>query len=96
MAKGSIKFAEVAISYKRKKPRSTLFETVITKPVKIVIVVIEENGKRTLKFKKIAINRVCDGCGLKYDKLIEPNINSINILADLGKTSYEVWEGEKN
>ena len=85
--KGYIKYARVSIKYK-KKARGTRYEMIKTSPVD-VIVTISENP-RALKFKSRTISRVCKELGLKKEKLIEPNINSIEILKDLGRTAYDI------
>ena len=55
----------------------------------IFVVVIDEE-KRILKNKTSAIKKVCRELEMNFDKLIEPNINSIEILKDLGKTAYDI------
>ena len=86
--KGNIKYAKVSIKYNESKGRTK--SEVSTKPVKILIVVKETENKRTLKFKTAAIKRVCQEAKLNYNKLRDPDINSIEIIKDLGKTIYDV------
>lgn len=93
--KGSIKLANVSIKYKEKNYKVNhagrkveFLTTVVTKKVEILIVIDEE--KRVLKFKNRAIKKVCSALGLHFEKIVDPNINSIEIIKDLGKTSYEI------
>jgi len=85
--RGYIKLANVSIKYK-KKARGTRYE-VIKSPKVQVLITISENP-RSLKFKSRTIYRVCKELGLKQENLIEPDINSVEILKDLGRTAYDV------
>jgi len=85
--RGSIKMANVSIKYKQ-KTRGKRMEVVKTAPVEIIITIDEVN--RVLKFKSRTISRVCRSLNLNKDKLIDPDINTIQIIKDLGKTAYDI------
>lgn len=88
--RGSIKLAKVSIKYKEKKKggKKTGFELIKTKKVETTIVIDEQ--RRILKFKSRTISKVCRELGLNDQKLIDPDINEIEILKDLGKTNYDI------
>lgn len=93
--KGSIKLANISIKYKEKTfkvnhagRRIEFLEPVVTKKVETLIVINEE--KRTVKFKERVLKKVCSELGISYDKIIDPNINSVEILKDLGRTNYDI------
>jgi len=79
--------ANVSIKYKQ-KTRGKRMEVVKTAPVEIIITIDEVN--RVLKFKSRTISRVCRSLNLNKDKLIDPDINTIQIIKDLGKTAYDI------
>ena len=85
--RGNIKMAKVSIKYK-KKTRGRTMEVVKTTPVEVIITIDEAN--RILKFKSRTISRVCKSLKLNKDKIIEPDINTIEIIKDLGKTAYNI------
>lgn len=85
--KGHIKLASVSIKYEEKTRGGKLTE-VITKPAEILIVINED--KKILKNKKQALGRVCKELGLNYKKLLNPNINKIEIIKDMGRTIYDI------
>lgn len=86
--KGRIKMALVSIKYKHKESKLKAFKLVRTKKVNVLIVIDEEN--KILKFKKRTINNVCNELNLKIEKLTDVDIDSIEILKDLGSTNYEI------
>lgn len=93
--KGSIKLAAISIKYKEKTTKKNhagrnvdFYTPVVTKKVEVIIVINEE--KRIVRFKERVIRKVCVALNLNYDKILEPNINSVEILKDLGKTNYEI------
>ena len=64
-----------------------------TRPVQVLIVVKEWDGKRVLKFKTRVISRVIRELNISktvYDKMIDPDIDSIEIIKDVGRTTYDV------
>ena len=63
-------------------------KVVKTVPVEIIITIDEVN--RVLKFKSRTISKVCQSLNLKKDELIDPDINTIQIIKDLGKTAYDI------
>lgn len=85
--KGHIKLASVSIKYEE-KTRGKNPKEIISNPAHILIVINEKD--KILKFKKTAIRRVCEMLNLNYQKLINPNINKITILKDMGKTVYDI------
>jgi hypothetical protein len=85
--KGRIKMANVSIKYKQ-RGRGKNLKMIRTKPIETLIVINEE--KRILKFKSRVIGRICRDLHLNVDKLIEPDINSIDIIKDVGQTNYDV------
>lgn len=86
--KGEIKLANVSIKYKQKRKGGKSFETIKTRKAKIIIVITYQ--PRTLKFKERTILKVCRELDLNFNKLIDPVIHEIDILADLGKTNYDI------
>lgn len=86
--KGEIKLAKVSIKYKQKKKGGKSLEMIKTRKVEIIIVITYQ--PRTLKFKDRAILKVCRELRLNFDKLIDPVIDEIEIIADLGKTNYDI------
>jgi hypothetical protein len=93
--RGSIKLAKVSIKYNEKtykiNPNGRKVEfpvPVVTKAVEVILIINEE--KRVVKFKERVIKKVCLQLHLNYDKLSDPNINSVEILKDLGKTNYDI------
>ena len=93
--KGSIKLANVSIKYKVKSFKRNhagikveFFKQVTSNKVEVLIVIHEE--KRILKNKEKVIKKVCDELKLDFDKIVDPNINSVEILKDLGRTNYEI------
>jgi predicted site-specific integrase-resolvase len=86
--RGEIKLAKVSIKYKQKRKGGKNFETIKTRKVEVIIVITYR--PRTLKFKDRTISKVCRELGLNLDKLIDPVIDEIEILADLGKTNYDI------
>ncbi len=85
--KGHIKLASVSIKYEEKR-RGEKLKEIISKSADILIVINEKD--KILKFKKTAIRRVCGMLSLNHEKLINPNINKIDILKDMGKTVYDI------
>lgn len=85
--KGNIKLAKVSIKYK-KKTKERRMELIRTAPVEILIVIDET--KRILKFKSRTISKVCQELSLNKDKVIDPDINTIEIIKDLGRTAYDI------
>ena len=85
--KGHIKYASVSIKYEEKVRGKEPIE-VITKPADILIVINEK--KRILKNKKQALTRACKELNLNYKKLLNPNINKIEIIKDMGETLYDI------
>ena len=81
--------AKVSIKYKQ-KTRGTRQEVVKTEPVDVLIVVLEAEGKRVLKFKQRIISKIIKELSIKEAKVIDPDINSIEIIKDVGQTNYEV------
>jgi hypothetical protein len=93
--KGSIKLANVSIKYKVKSFKTNhagrkieFFEQTVSKKAEVLIVINEE--KRIVKFKEKVIRKVCNELHLDFDKIVDPNINSVEILKDLGRTNYEI------
>lgn len=93
--KGSIKLANVSIQYKEKSYKVNhagrkveFLDPIVTKKVEVLIVINEE--KRTVKFKERVMRKVCSLLGITYDNIIDPNINSVEILKDLGRTNYDI------
>lgn len=93
--KGSIKLANVSIKYKVKSFKTNhagrkveFFEQVTSKKAEVLIVINEE--KRILKNKEKVMKKVCNELHLDFDKIVDPNINSVEILKDLGRTNYEI------
>jgi hypothetical protein len=85
--KGAIKYAKVSIKYKQ-KTRGKRLEVIKTRPVEVIVTIQEE--PRALKFKSRTISRVCRHLNLNPNKIIEPTINSIEIIKDLGRTAYDI------
>jgi hypothetical protein len=89
--KGSLKYALVSIKYKVKRVKiknRQLYDVEISSKTEIVIVINEE--KRVVKFKSDVISRVCRNLGLNLNNVHEPNINSVEILKDMGNTNYDI------
>ena len=85
--RGNIKLASVSIRYEEKARGKKPIE-IITRPAEILIVINEK--ERILKKKKEAIGRVCKELNLNYKKLLNPNINEIKIIKDMGQTLYDI------
>ena len=85
--KGHIKLASVSMKYEEKTRGGKLTE-VITRSAEILIVINED--KKILKNKKQALGRACNELGLNYKKLLNPNINKIEIIKDMGRTIYDI------
>lgn len=93
--RGSIKLANISIKFKRKSFKKNhagrnieFLETVVTKKVEVLIVINEE--KRIVKFKERVIKKACLELNLSFNDIIDPNINSVEILKDLGSTNYNI------
>lgn len=85
--KGRIKMANVSIKYKQ-RGRGNSMKVIKTRPTVTLIVINEE--KRILKFKSRVISRVCRDLNLNSKKMIDPDINSIEIIKDVGQTAYDI------
>ena len=78
--KGIIKYAKVSIKYEVGKKQMTSY------PVKTILVIYP--GEKKIYNKNRVIDRIKDELKLKKAKNIK--IKSVKILADLGKTNYEI------
>ena len=87
--RGRIKLATISISYEE-KTRARIKKRIQSKPVEVLCVVAESEQKRSLKFKKRTISRVCKELSINPDKLDNVKIESIDIVKDLGGTLYDV------
>lgn len=86
--RGRIKMAMVSLKYKM-KGRGRKMELHKTPKIECLVVVKEWEGKRVLKFKSRVISRVTRQINISK-KAIDLDINSIDIIKDVGKTNYDV------